>query len=193
MQQNKHYFWVEGGKEGTTAISPVTIFRHCQNIVWLVNIKHEENYPLQLISRFLAGQIPAKHSYCPDWCCGLCLLRTSEVWRLFIPNLRRWVNSYSGSDFKLKLVYKIWYFLSFLHKLWPAALDKIIAYIVIKICLNSVIKTYFLLLGKRVNLTQMLNQLTDYPPCCALPLMKIKLSIKLRLTPGSLGGFSEPD
>ena len=41
---------------------------------------------------------------------GLCLLRVSEVWRLFAPDLRRWINSFSGSDFKPRLVYKTWYF-----------------------------------------------------------------------------------
>ena len=33
-----------------------------------------------------------------------------------------------------------------LHKLWPAVLDKIIAYIVIKICHCIAIKIYFVLL-----------------------------------------------
>ena len=44
---------------------------------------------------------------------GLCLLRVSEVWRLFAPDLRRWINSFSGSDFKPRLVYKTWYFCYF--------------------------------------------------------------------------------
>ena len=44
---------------------------------------------------------------------GLCLLRVSEVWRLFVPDLRRWISSFSGSDFKPRLVYKIWYFCYF--------------------------------------------------------------------------------
>ena len=51
-----------------------------------------------------------KHSLGPDWCCRLCLLRVSEVWRLFAQDLRRWINSLPGSDLKLRLVYKIWYF-----------------------------------------------------------------------------------
>ena len=41
---------------------------------------------------------------------GLCLLTVSEVWWLFAPDLRRWINSFSGSDFKPRLVYKTWYF-----------------------------------------------------------------------------------
>ena len=44
---------------------------------------------------------------------GLCLLRVSEVWWLFAPDLRRWINSFSGSDFKPRLVYKTWYFCYF--------------------------------------------------------------------------------
>ena len=44
---------------------------------------------------------------------GLCLLRVSEVWRLFAPDLRRWINSFSGSDFKPRLVYKTLYFCYF--------------------------------------------------------------------------------
>ena len=44
---------------------------------------------------------------------GLCLLRVSEVWRLFAPDLRIWINSFSGSDFKPRLVYKTWYFCYF--------------------------------------------------------------------------------
>ena len=44
---------------------------------------------------------------------GLCLLRVIEVWRLFAPDLRRWINSFSGSDFKPRLVYKTWYFCYF--------------------------------------------------------------------------------
>ena len=44
---------------------------------------------------------------------GLCLLRVSEVWRLFAPDLRRWINSFSGSDFNPRLVYKTWYFCYF--------------------------------------------------------------------------------
>ena len=44
---------------------------------------------------------------------GLCLLRVNEVWRLFAPDLRRWINSFSGSDFKPRLVYKTWYFCYF--------------------------------------------------------------------------------
>ena len=44
---------------------------------------------------------------------GLCLLRVSEVWRLFSPDLRRWINSFSGSDFEPRLVCKIWYFCYF--------------------------------------------------------------------------------
>ena len=38
---------------------------------------------------------------------GLCLLRVSEVWRLFAPDLRRRINSFPGSDFKPRLVYKL--------------------------------------------------------------------------------------
>ena len=30
---------------------------------------------------------------------GLCLLRVSQVCRLFAPDLRRWINYFSGSDF----------------------------------------------------------------------------------------------
>ena len=41
---------------------------------------------------------------------GLCLLRVSEVWRLFAPDLWKWINSFSGSDFKPRPVYKTWYF-----------------------------------------------------------------------------------
>ena len=44
---------------------------------------------------------------------GLCLLRVSEVWRLFASDLRRRINSFSGSDFKPRLVYKTWYFCYF--------------------------------------------------------------------------------
>ena len=44
---------------------------------------------------------------------GLCLLRVSEVWQLFAQDLRRWINSFSGSDFKPRLVYKTWYFCFF--------------------------------------------------------------------------------
>ena len=44
---------------------------------------------------------------------GLCLLRVSEVWRLFGPDLRRSINSFSGSDFEPRLVYKVWYFCYF--------------------------------------------------------------------------------
>ena len=44
---------------------------------------------------------------------GLCLLRVSEVWRLFAPDLRRWINSFSGSDFKPRLVYRTLYFCYF--------------------------------------------------------------------------------
>ena len=44
---------------------------------------------------------------------GLCLLRVSEVWRLFAPDLMRWINSFSGSDFKPRLVYKTLYFCYF--------------------------------------------------------------------------------
>ena len=43
--------------------------------------------------------------------------------------------------------------LLFLHKLWPAVLDKVIAYIVIKICHCIAIKIYFVLLRQRVNFT----------------------------------------
>ena len=45
---------------------------------------------------------------------GLCLLRVNEVWWLFAPDLRRWINSFSGSDFKPRLVYKTWYFCYFI-------------------------------------------------------------------------------
>ena len=58
-------------------------------------------------------KFPTKHSYGPDWWCGLCLLRVSEVWQLFVPDLRRWIKSFPGSDFKPGLVYKIWYFCYF--------------------------------------------------------------------------------
>ena len=44
---------------------------------------------------------------------GLCLLRVSEEWWLFAPDLRRRINSFSGSDFKPRLVYKTWYFCYF--------------------------------------------------------------------------------
>ena len=37
----------------------------------------------------------------------------SEVWRLFAPDLRRLINSFSGSDFKPRLVYKFWFFCYF--------------------------------------------------------------------------------
>ena len=47
---------------------------------------------------------------------GLCLFRVSEVWRLFAPDLRRWINSFSGSDFTPRLVYKTWYFCYFFTK-----------------------------------------------------------------------------
>ena len=42
----------------------------------------------------------------------------------------------------------------FLHKYWPAVLDKVTAYIVIKICHCIAIKIYFVLLWQRVNFTQ---------------------------------------
>ena len=54
-----------------------------------------------------------KHSQGPDWCVGLCLLRVIEVWRLFAPDLRKWINSFSCNDFKSRLIYKIWYFCYF--------------------------------------------------------------------------------
>ena len=41
---------------------------------------------------------------------GLCLLRVSEVWRLFAPDLRRWINSFSGSDFKPRIDIKLYIF-----------------------------------------------------------------------------------
>ena len=59
------------------------------------------------------NKFPPKHSWGPDWCCGLCLLRVTELWRLFAPDLRRRINSFSGSDFKPRLVYEIWYFCYF--------------------------------------------------------------------------------
>ena len=55
-------------------------------------------------------------------------------------------------------------FLSFLQKLWPAILDKVIEYIVIKICHCVTIKTYIFLFCERVNFTQKFSQLTCYPP-----------------------------
>ena len=36
-------------------------------------------------------KFPPKHSWGPDWCYGLCLLRVSQVWRLFAQDLRRWI------------------------------------------------------------------------------------------------------
>ena len=37
---------------------------------------------------FWLDKFLTKHSQCPDWCCGLCLLKVSEVWRLFPGNLK---------------------------------------------------------------------------------------------------------
>ena len=92
---------------------------------------------------------------------GLCLLRVSEVWRLFAPDLRRWINSFSGSDFKPRLVYKTWYFCYFFTNFGQQFLGKVIANIVIKICHCIAIKIYFVLLRQRVNFTQRLSQLTN--------------------------------
>ena len=75
-------------------------------------------------------------------------------------------------------------FLSFLHKLWPAILDEVIAYIVIKICHCVTIKTYIVLFCERVNLTQKFSQLTCYPPAV--------LSAGFADDKDSLRRFSEP-
>ena len=83
-----------------------------QIMTWHCTYKiiHEENHLLKIRVGFLPDKFPPKHSRGPDWCCGLCLLRVSEVWQLFAPDLRRWINSFSGSDFKPRLVYKTLYF-----------------------------------------------------------------------------------
>ena len=123
---------------------------------------HEENHPLKIRVGFWQDKFPPLSTarVLID-AVGLCLLRVNEVWRLFAPDLRIWINSFSGSDFKPRLVYKTWYFCFFLHKLWPAVLDKVIAYIVIKNCHCIAIKIYFVLLRQRVNFTQRLSQLTN--------------------------------
>ena len=58
-------------------------------------------------ARFKSGVdfwLDKSHSWGPDWCCGLFLLRVSEVWRLHVPDLGRWVNSFSGRNFKPRLI-----------------------------------------------------------------------------------------
>ena len=74
---------------------------------------HEENNPLKIRVGFWPDKFPSSTARVLIDAVGLCLPRVSEVWRLFAPNLRRWINSFSGSDFKPRLVYKTWYFCYF--------------------------------------------------------------------------------
>ena len=79
-----------------------------------ISVFHEENHPLKIRCGVLAGQTsPLSTSRVLIDAAGLCLLRVSEVWQLFSPDLRRWINSFSDSDFKPRLVYKTWYFCYF--------------------------------------------------------------------------------
>ena len=51
----------------------------------------KENHPLQLSCGIWPDKFP-KIQLGPDWCCGLCLLRVSEVWGLSAPDIGRWVS-----------------------------------------------------------------------------------------------------
>ena len=90
----------------------------------------EEKLPLQLKYGFLALQIAPKHIQDPYWCCILCLLRVGPICD---PDIRRWANPFSDSDFKPKINWSLLKFLSFRHKLRPWVFDIVFAYIIIKI------------------------------------------------------------
>ena len=49
----------------------------------------------------------------PEWCCWLCLLRVSEMWQLFAPEIRRKVNPFSESNFKQGRIDHSWYIFYF--------------------------------------------------------------------------------
>ena len=78
---------------------------------------HEENHPLKIRVGFWPEPPPPPPPLSTAKvlidAVGLYLLRVSEVWRLFAPDLRRWINSFSGSDFKPRIFYKTWYFCYF--------------------------------------------------------------------------------
>ena len=100
---------------------------HCQNLMsiffhgigsdlnQLLSFKIHMKKPTRLKSGWGFGQTnsPLSTARVLIDAVGLCLLRVSEVCRLFAPDLRRWINSFSGSDFKPRLDHKTWYFCYF--------------------------------------------------------------------------------
>ena len=111
--------------------------RHVHDIFWYKNCciligilpkfaLHEENSLLQIRGGFLAWVI--------------------EMWPLHVPDLGRWVNSFSvWQKLLTKTNWSFLVFLLFFQKHWWVVLNNIITYIIIKICHCIARKTHFVL------------------------------------------------